>query len=663
MEESRVKRPRLQCLQKADLRFILYGGKGGVGKTVCAAATGLCMARQGRRTLVCSVDPAHSLTDCFGQTIGDRINQVNGVDGLYALEIEAGQVFEDLKKRYRDVVDEALGRFLAVVDLPFEREIIHDIMDLLPPGLDELMALSKLNDIVRSGQFDLIVVDMAAGAHAIRLLGLPLLVEEWFHEAFRLLDRYESVMPFEKGRELMEGLRQDVEALRVMLTDPERTSFITVTIPEAMGIYVTEDMVRGLDSCRMPYEDIVINFAIPSDVECNFCIQRRKSQRKRIEEIYEKFPRCGIVEVPVFPGEIRGIESLTSFAKALFEGVYEPRFTRGESRALVEATPIVERKPRLDLSRKGLKFVLFGGKGGCGKTTSAAAAGIYMANHGKRTVVLSTDPQRSLSDSFEQEVGEEPTLIKSVENLYALEINAERLLEDFKREHGEEILEIASRATIFEKEELAGFLDLSLPGLDEFMALMKLTDMMREGRYDLFILDTAPTGHTLRFLELPSLMSNWVKLITKMRAKTQYVVQAFFRRSLREKPDIFLEKMLSDINRVKSNLTNHGQTEFIPVTTLEEMAIRESERLISQLKYRNILVRQIVGNGLVPPNPGCGYCRSDMEIQQSELQDLCREFPGLSIVQMPLFPSEIRGIARLTDFAEALFGSLGRHGM
>lgn len=636
---------------KEGRRLILFGGKGGTGKTTCAAATGLYMAQRGKKTLVYSVNPAHCLSDSFGQIIGDRITPIGGRDNLHGLEINAKRLFEELKTKYKETIDEVLGKMLKEgIDLPFEREILRDVMNLTPPGIDELMALSKLNDIIKARQYDLIVIDTAAGAHTINLLKMPAAIYEWIKMVLRLFDR--NIIPMGRARALMEETKDDIETIIEILSDPRQTTFVTVTIPEAMGTYVTEDMIEGLQSSGTACKDIVINFCLPPDVGCEFCLARRERQVTEIANVYKKFPNYNIVEVPITPQEVTGEAALMNFAKILFEGEYKP--PRIKTAAPDRPLPSIAETPRLAV-RGDVQLILFGGKGGCGKTTSSAATGIYLAERGKKTLVLSTDPQRSLSDSFDQKIGMEATAIRGIPNLYGVEIDTEKLMGEWLGQHKEAILDIAEAATYFKKEDLAEFFKLSLPGMDEFMALIRLVDLMKEGTYDLFILDTAPTGHTYRLLELPDSMSRWTKLMVEMRSKTQYIVQTFFGKSLREKADIFLEELKSDIERVRKAFRS-TRTEFVPVTTLEEMAILESERLVGTLHQYLIPVRQMIINGFVPLNPSCPYCQLKRGSQGERFGDVSKKFPHLKVIGMPLFPHEIRGIDDLKKFAKTLYG-------
>jgi len=641
---------------KIDFQFAFCGGKGGVGKTVVSAAIGLWTAKQDKKTLVFSTDPAHSLSDVFDVKIGNKLTQIGDGGNLYALEINSEKVLEDLNENYKHIVEKTLDKFLrGGMDMPFERQLLHDIMDLSPPGLDELMALSKLDDILTDYEFDRVVIDTAAGAHAIRLIELPGEIDEWLETAYRLIGKFEDVMDLEEFRVFLLEQRVKMKRLRDSVLNPKRATLVAVTIPEALGISVAERIIKGFKSCGIPCEDIIVNFVVPSDVKCSYCISRRQGQMKKIREIRERFPGYNIIEMSQFPQQVMGMESLGNFAEVLFGGNYKPRISSVKAETSKSLSHRIAETPRLELSER--KLVLFGGKGGCGKTTSSAATGIYMASRGKKTLVLSIDPQHSLSDSFNQEVGFEITAISGVNNLYAMEIDAEKLLKEWRDENREVLIEIAENATYMEREDVSQFLDLSLPGMDELMAQRELQRLMKKGEYDLYILDTAPTGHTLRFLALPDMMSKWVKVLAQMQSKTRYVLQTFFgrrARHLQRKPEIFLEQTMKNVKMIKAALKSRS-TEFVPVTILEEMAIKESERLLKTLISYKMQVRQIVCNGITPHNPDCPHCMSKMEMQLKEFQSVRENFSPYKIVGMPLFPHEIRGIETLSDFGKVLF--------
>lgn len=642
-------------IPKERPRFIFCGGKGGVGKTTVSASIGLYTAERGEKTLVFSTDPAHSLSDSFKQEIGNKITKLDDEGNLYGMEISAEEALREIKERYNEIIEKVLRQFSRGVDLPFERQLLHDMMDLSPPGLDELMAISKLNDILKENEFDQVIIDTSAGAHTIRLIELPELIDEWLKQSYRVLKKNERVMKLDDAIALILELRVDIKTLHENLLSPEHAAFIAITIPEEMGVSIAGRMIEGFKARGITCDNIIINFVIPSDTDCSFCSSKRQEQQKIIRGIREKFPKQNIIEVPLFQQQIVGKDLLREFAQTMFEGDYQPKTSDIELKPLDWDISVTGEAPTLDIQGKPL--VLFGGKGGCGKTTCSAATGIYTARKGRKVLVVSTDPQNSLSDSFDQQLSDEIIPINGVENLHALEMDAEKLLKEWRDENREVLIEIAENATYMEREDIAQFLDLSLPGMDELMALRKLQELVRKREYDLIILDTAPTGHTLRFLELPGHMEEWVRVMTTMHSKTRYVLKTFFGRRARhltKRPDRFLKETSEDIKRIKKALMSRN-TEFVPVTILEEMAVEESVRLVKTLKSYRIPVRQIICNGLVPNNIGCKYCMPRQKMQQKELETVREKFSDCQIVEMPLFPHDIRGIDDLSLFGKVLF--------
>ncbi|MBI4770545.1 MAG: ArsA family ATPase, partial [Chloroflexi bacterium] len=282
-----------------------------------------------------------------------------------------------------------------------------------------------------------------------------------------------------------------------------------------------------------------------------------------------------------------------------------------ESAAQADANRAVEQRPSF-LHDERLKLLLFGGKGGVGKSTAAAATGLYWAElHAARKVlVVSTDPAHSLSDSFDQPIGDEIRPITGVPNLFALEMNAGQRLEAFKRQYGEALKTIADRGTYFDREDIADFFDLSLPGLDELMAVIEVADLVSAGEYDLVILDTAPTGHTLRLLALPPLMEDWLRVLNLMLEKHRYMATVIRRRRYRpDETDAFLEHMSADLRRLRALLSDAGSTEFVPVTIPEAMSIEETARLLENLKRVGLHVRSVLVNRVVA-HAECRFCEA-----------------------------------------------------
>ena len=251
------------------------------------------------------------------------------------------------------------------------------------------------------------------------------------------------------------------------------------------------------------------------------------------------------------------------------------------------------------LLNTSLQFILFGGKGGVGKTTMAAASAVELAKAGK-VLILSTDPAPSLADSFGQAIGNEPTAVADVDNLFAMEIDAKKVLKEFKEEYGSEILEILQQGTYLADEETEELFQLDIPGLDEVMSFKKIIDFMESSDYQIYLVDTAPTGHTLRLLMLPELLDNWIKFLATLRWKYHEMVRRFARKEQTESADKFLLEMKKTVKRVKALLQNAEKTEFVVVTIAEKMAVSETEDLIRNLEQMHIPSRHILINNILP---------------------------------------------------------------
>ena len=367
-------------------KIVFFGGKGGTGKTVCSAAMGFWAANKGKKTLVFSSDPAHSLSDIFRQEIGNRITQIKGVENLHAYEADPHQRLKELKDEFMPYIERAVHEF-GKGPVSLERDLLEELFDIIPPGLDELSDLEKLNTLLKGrdgGEFDVIVVDTAAGAHVLRLLESPKIIDEVIKKSLEILDRVvrreakgapirimrRHMVPVSKLRSKVESLAQDAKRFMSTLADP-KTTFITVTIPELMGVFVTGDTIETLRKIGVSSDTIIVNYLVPES-GCGFCSSVRKGQIRRVEEMRDKFPEQGIIEVPLFPRQIVGLEALEEFARALFEG-YRPKGVEVE--VVPDVPPLCTRTLRLEFPAD-LKLLIFGGKGGCGKTTCAAATGI-----------------------------------------------------------------------------------------------------------------------------------------------------------------------------------------------------------------------------------------------------------------------------------------------
>ncbi|GLV59277.1 arsenic transporter ATPase [Dictyobacter sp. S3.2.2.5] len=305
------------------------------------------------------------------------------------------------------------------------------------------------------------------------------------------------------------------------------------------------------------------------------------------------------------------------------------------------------------LSQSSLQFILFGGKGGVGKTTMAAATAVELARQHK-VLLFTTDPAPSLADSFGQKIGSEPVAVEQVSNLFAMEIDASKVLKEFKEEYGSEILEILQQGTYLADEEAQELFQMEIPGLDEVMSFKKIMDFMDSSEYDMYLVDTAPTGHTLRLLMLPDLLDNWIKFLGTLRWKYHAVVRQLAPKSSMEGADKFLVEMKKTVKKVHALLQDVERTEFVVVTIAEKMAVAETQDLIKSLHKMQIPSQHIIINNIFPQDES-DFIRQRRDFQNQYIQSMKEMFPHHIITEVILQATEVQGIARLQALGAQLF--------
>ncbi|HBM16045.1 MAG TPA: ATPase [Lentisphaeria bacterium] len=302
-----------------------------------------------------------------------------------------------------------------------------------------------------------------------------------------------------------------------------------------------------------------------------------------------------------------------------------------------------------------MKLVLFGGKGGVGKTTCSSSSGLYFAEKKQKTLVICTDPAHSLGDSYGQALENEINKIEGVENLSALEINSNIRLEEFKKKHGDAIKKLLDTATQLDEEDIESMFQLPIPGMDELMGFKAIVDLIEESNFDKYIVDTAPTGHALKLIFSPQLINDYVKVMAKMRWKYKYMVKTFSGKNTTDTSDDFLMDLKRTITRIEKLLKDEDLCEFVPVAIPEAMSVLETQRLISELIKYGIHIQRIVINNVIT-SEGCQFCRDRKNQQQFYINQIRDKFAHLKIVLIPLQNSEIRGIEKLNKIKNLIFG-------
>ena len=316
-----------------------------------------------------------------------------------------------------------------------------------------------------------------------------------------------------------------------------------------------------------------------------------------------------------------------------------------------------------------LNMVMFGGKGGVGKTTCASSSAIWAAEHGRNTLIISTDPAHSLGDSLGITLPPgEPTPVPEINNLTALEINPKANIAEFQGLTNVNPMEGIGMPGMMEgmplMDDLQELTSMNPPGIDEALALLKVLEFIEtEHDYDLIIFDTAPTGHTLRFLSLPETLSGWIGKLLKMRVRFGKLFGAIKRMfSSEEKQEDksleVLERLNDSILRARDDLTNPIKNSFVIVMIPEEMAISETGRLLNELVKYEIPNSNIIVNQLYEDRTElCDFCKSRRNMQQRNLvkiREIFHDKFGKNLVEVPLFKEEIREYDKLKEFGEFL---------
>jgi arsenite-transporting ATPase len=632
-------------------KYLFFGGKGGVGKTTAASATALFLLNKLKRDesiLLFSTDPAHSLSDSLDLKIGNRLVEVKQLRGarLFAYEMDASLALERFRAEHGKVLAEIAERGTLL-----DEEDINELLSLSLPGMDEVMSLFELSELDREGAYAHIVVDTAPSGHTSRLLRLPEVFDRMVKALDLMGDKHRYILAhFARRRPVadevdvfLQDLSQRIEAVRKLLHDREQTSFTLVTIPEAMSVRETERYLALLSEQGVPVRDLIVNRVEEEHDACEYCRARLRSQRPWLKEIAKLFGDLEIRYVPLMPKEVRGVDDLKKIGKLIWVEKMTPQMTRinpdfkSVSSVAKSSFPLASRK-----------IVIFGGKGGVGKTTAAAAFALALAqaNPEQKILVFSTDPAHSLSDSFDEDIG--PA------NLDRMEIDPGKWFEDLKQRYRTwtddlfASLSGGSRMEIkFDREAMRELVELTPPGIDEIAALGTISDLLDLEQYQTIVLDTAPTGHLIRFLELPQVALSWIRTFIKLLLKYKDVMRA---NQVAEE----LVTMSKSIKKVIALLTDPERCEFVGVAIPERMSLAETVDLAKSLEKLKVPMGKLLINGVVPVND-CKFCKSRRKMQEQVVEEFQTKFRrrSVEIFVAPQQPHEITGVKNLREHFQA----------
>lgn len=293
------------------MKLIYVAGKGGVGKSVCSAASGIWMADQGKDTLVFSMDPAHSLSDIFDIDLGSHPRKVK--EHLYAYEPDLSQEAVGFFRRYKSILSALFGLF--------EVEVRPEDFGSMP-GVSELIFMDKLNDIYVEKKYDYVVIDSAPTAMVLPLLQLPSITTGFITRVLGMRNRWMGVLDLlepgfgERILQEVRTMRQKAETMRGALLDPNTATITVVTIPEKAAVEESRRLIETVESHGVSVSSIIINHVMP-DCDCRFCREKKASQISYIEDLRQSYMSKDLVILPDYGGEVKG-QGLVQVARDLY---------------------------------------------------------------------------------------------------------------------------------------------------------------------------------------------------------------------------------------------------------------------------------------------------------------------------------------------------------
>ncbi len=322
----------LKEIRGGNTKLIMVGGKGGVGKTTCASAIALRIARDGRRVLLLSSDPAPSLGDIFEVRMGDREMQLATDCQLFGLEISSDLVLARWKERFGPEIYEVVSSF-ANVD--------YDFVDYIgtAPGIEEEFMLHFIVELVEEGKYDAVVWDTAPAGHTLRLLRLPHLflnhmeaATKFYMNMYSCLEKVKDAVSLRGSKksllEIIKGWEELSRKIIDYTRDVQHTKYVLVTIAEALGVKLTQRMLKELEENGLPVSNLIVNYVV-RDEDCAFHKMRRQMQEQYLgvlasmcsgSHMPNTTHRVNMETLYLLPYEIKGLERIDEISGALFAG-------------------------------------------------------------------------------------------------------------------------------------------------------------------------------------------------------------------------------------------------------------------------------------------------------------------------------------------------------
>ncbi|GJD09239.1 Putative arsenical pump-driving ATPase [Galdieria sulphuraria] len=625
--------------EATGIKFVC--GKGGVGKTTCAAAYGVYLAERGYRTLIVKsrlLDAVSSLTS---------INQT---------------------------VDKELQDWASRLGI----EEFRDILDNIPPGADEFIALTKVfvsSETTSNRKYDYLVIDTAPTGHTIRLLAFPDFLSRFLSKALALrgkldgaLNRVNNLFSLVRDKhsfnknvisnavKRITQFQEQMQQFHDQLRDTSRTDFIVVTIASNLSLEESTRLVYYLKTQQFHLERLIVNQLISADTKAAYWQSLMRGQQRVLSRIKENVIDKPIIQIPYLGAEIEGFKGIRQLSNYLDDELHQVENKVFDEWLIQKKNSNREDDDTSSLVENGCQYIFVGGKGGVGKTSISSSLSVLMSKE-RRVLIVSTDPAHSLGDALETKLSGSPTFIQ--DNLYAMEIDPEQSIQEFRQLLLDLQMEDSNSwgSEVVRTLGLGDFMDIldnPPPGTDELVALTKVIELVDLRQFDLVIIDTAPTGHTLRLLAFPEFIERLLGRVLSLKKRldgTIGMVTSLFRRS---DVNSSIQDAVSRIENFRSRmvllrniLVNEKLTSFCVVTIPTELSYQESMRLLqslssSQVKVLGVFVNQVISSVLEDES------FQEVVRVQTKYLDRLRQLAkdnALLLVSMPFFDMEVRGVS------------------
>ena len=476
------------------------------------------------------------------------------------------------------------------------------------------ISFDRFIDFMESGDYELIVFDTAPTGHTLRLLELPVDWSRHIEEAAKGSGQT-CIGPVQT----IQDSKERYDRATALLRNTEMTKFIFVMRPDELSLYETIRAWGELETIGIKTGELIINGILPEEI-CGSEFFRRK--RERQQEVIKKaeakfdFPKRYLL---LKDCEVKGIEALAGLARELF-GIDRPSWRVTGAGGAAEAVIPGPDVDSLFTPRGETKAIFFMGKGGVGKTVISCLTALYLADRGLRTLLVTTDPAAHIGEVLDVRVGSEPTRVS--DNLFAVMVDQEKAFVEYKRRTLDEAREKFSAETLAAMEE-----EMNSPCTKEMAAFDKFIHFIEGSDYEVIVFDTAPTGHTLRLLDLPFDYAKQVEMMAEYSENSGEEEAA--------------KSRFADIIKT---LRNKNRTVFCLVLYPEYAPIEESHRAVEDLREAGIETQLVVANMILTE----GVCTNDFFNHRRAMQliylGIISERFGLPVLRFPLMEEEMKGL-------------------